>query len=84
MVVRLDPKNVAFAGAGSPQGSLDVPEAIHRICGHPTKRHIGCQRTPYHIDSQVRLGSEAIASGTWFAALPDRRSSFWASTGPDR
>lgn len=33
MVVRFNPKNVAFAG--SAQGSFDVPDAIDRICGHP-------------------------------------------------
>ncbi len=33
MVIRFNPKNVAFAG--SAQGSFDVPDAIHRICGHP-------------------------------------------------
>lgn len=33
MVVRFNPKNVAFAG--STQGPFNVPDAIDRICGHP-------------------------------------------------
>jgi hypothetical protein len=59
MVVRFNPKNIAFAGTA--QGSFDVPDAIYRICSHPRKRHIGCQRTLYHIDSQAWLGSEGCS-----------------------
>ena len=59
MVVRFNSQNITFAG--SAQSLFDIADAIHCVRRDPGERHFGCQRTPYHLNSERRLGGEGYS-----------------------
>ena len=56
VAVRFNSQYIAFAG--SAQSLFGIADAIHCVGRNLGERHFGCQRTPYHLNSERRLSGE--------------------------